>query len=120
MRSLAQARLKRARAVELLAAGHSYAEIAGLVGYTNRGSAHRAVTKALEEREIEAVDHLRALESERLDRLYAAYWHPALDGDIAATKILVAISAERRRLYGIFQQRPRERSLYGGAALVQP
>ena len=43
MKSLAQARVKRARAVELAVEGHSYEEIAQRVGYSNRGSAHRAV-----------------------------------------------------------------------------
>lgn len=121
MRSIAESRLKRARAVELLAQGCSYEEIAQAVGYTNRGSAHRAVSKALAEREIEAVDELRAMELDRLDALHAAHWHAALAGDSAAAGILLKISAERRRWYGI--EKPGSRmpsALYGGAVLVQP
>lgn len=121
MRSFAQARLKRVRAVELLAQGRNYDDIAQAVGYSNRGSAHRAVSKALAEREIEAVDELRALELDRLDALHAAHWHAALAGDTAATQILLKISAERRRWYGVEKQSRRMTSaLYGGAVLVQP
>ena len=55
MQSLAQARVKRVRALELAADGWSYDRIAREVGYSHRGSAHRAVFKALEEREVEDV-----------------------------------------------------------------
>lgn len=121
MRSMAQAQLKRTRAVELLGEGLNYEEIAQAVGYTNRGSAHRAVSKALAEREIESVDKLRAVELDRLDALHKAHWQAALAGDIAATQILLKISAERRRWYGV--ERPSRGTtspLYGGAVLVQP
>lgn len=121
MRSLAEARLKRVRAVELLAAGHSYDEIARAVGFSNRGSAHRAVSKALAEREIDAIDGLRALELERLDYLLQAHWDSAMAGDIAASQVLLKISAERRRWYGIEKRGPaRSTALYDDSILVQP
>lgn len=44
MKSLVEARLKRARALELVAQGKAYDQIAGEVGYSHRGSAHRAVS----------------------------------------------------------------------------
>jgi hypothetical protein len=47
MRTLATARLKKVRALQLAADGQSYDQIARAVGFTNRGSAHRAVFKAL-------------------------------------------------------------------------
>ena len=62
MKSLAQARVKRVRAVQLLIEGRNYDEIARAVGYSHRGSAHHAVATALAAREVEAVDELRALE----------------------------------------------------------
>lgn len=120
MRSLAEARLKRIQAVELLAWGYNYDEIAREVGYTNRGSAHRAVTKALAERQIEAVDALRAVEFARLDALYASYVPEAMAGDWWAAEILLKITDQRRRLYGIREIRVRKEALYGGAILVQP
>src|SRR5688572_1347887 len=55
MRTLAMAQHKRARAVELLLEGSSYADVARQVGYTHRGSAHRAVRQALHDREVTAI-----------------------------------------------------------------
>src|SRR3954447_15090364 len=62
IKSLAQARVKRVRAVQLLAKGKSYDEIARAVSFSHRGSAHRAVHKALVEREVEAVAEFRMVE----------------------------------------------------------
>lgn len=105
MRSLAQAQLKRTRAVELLAAGYNYDEIARQVGFSNRGSAHRAVTRALAEREIEAVDDLRALELDRLDALHSAFWHQAIGGDHAAARVILEVSRQRLRICGTVERR---------------
>jgi len=101
MRSLAEARIKRTRAVELLAEGCSYDEIARQIGFTNRGSAHRAVSKALSEREAEGVDELRAVELARLDRLQAVVWDKAVNGDVRAVNTAVKIIGQRVRLLGL-------------------
>lgn len=103
MKSLAEARLKRARAVELVAQGESYDEVARAVGYSHRGSAHRAVSKALREREVEAVDELRALELLRLDALQAALWDDAMRGDAVAATSILRIIGQRARLLGLQQ-----------------
>ena len=103
MRSVANARLKRTRAVELLSAGYSYEEIARGVGYTNRGSAYRAVSKALSERQAEHIDHLRALEGDRLDALQAALWDKAMRGDTRAVSAVIRIIGQRMRLLGLHQ-----------------
>lgn len=121
MKTRAHSLIKRTHAVELLAQGYNYDEIARAVGFTNRGSAHRAVTKALIARQIEAIDELRALELDRLDALHAAHWRAALDGDLESGHILLKISAERRRWYGLEKpQTVRGSQLYGGEVLVQP
>ena len=101
MRSLAEARLKRSRAVELLAEGFCYDEIARRVGFTNRGSAHRAVSKALSERQAENVDLLRAQEGDRLDAIQAALWDQAMTGDPRAVSVVVKVIACRIRLFGL-------------------
>lgn len=101
MRSLAEARIKRARAVELAAEGRSYDEIAQAVGYSHRGSAHRAVFKAITEREVEDVDHLRALEMDRLDVLLRALWPRVEDGDLAAINTAIRITETRIKLLGL-------------------
>lgn len=101
MRSLAQARIKRLHALELAADGCSYDEIARRAGYAHRGSAHRAVFKALDEREVEEVEELRAVEVARLDRLMFALWDRALDGEVAATNAVLRIIEARMRILGL-------------------
>ena len=91
MKSLAQARVKRVRAVQLLIEGKSYDQIARAVGYSHRGSAHHAVATALAAREVEAVDELRALEQVRLDLLQWSLWPRAMEGDIAAIDVVLRI-----------------------------
>lgn len=101
MNSVANAKLKRLRAVEPLAKGCSYDEIARQVGFSHRGSAHRAVSRALAEREAEDIDNLRALECARLDALQTAHWPRALDGDVRAAAVVLRIMEQRSRLLGL-------------------
>ena len=101
MKTLAQARLKRARAVELAVEGHSYEEIARQVGYTHRGSAHRAVFKALAEREVQGVEELRQMEMARLEQLHATYWEAAVQGDGRAAALVLRVMDRRIRLLGL-------------------
>lgn len=101
MQSIAQAKHKRIRAIELALEGHSYDEIARQVGFSHRGSAHRAVYKALGEREVEAVDGLRRLELDRLDRRQASLWVRALDGDVGAVNVVLKVIDQRIRLLGL-------------------
>ena len=101
MTTVAVAREKRARAVELLIDGHSYEEIARRVGYAHRGSAYKAVSKALDERVAHGVDELRALEVERLDALQAALWESALAGDGRSVMAILRVIECRIRLLGL-------------------
>lgn len=101
MKSLAQARIKRNKALELAAEGCSYSEIARRAGYAHRGSAHRAVFKALDEREVVGVDQLRELELDRLDCLQAGLWETALGGDTQAASAVIRIIEARTRLLGL-------------------
>ena len=105
MKALAQARIKRVRALELVAEGKSYDEIAQAVGYSHRGSAHRAVFKALDDREAEGVDHLRATELARLDALQVALWDRAMDGDVEAVLAVLRIMDRRIRLLALVTSR---------------
>lgn len=110
MKSRGEARIKRARAVELAVQGKSYGEIAREVGFSHRGSAHRAVSKALAEREVAAVEQLRQIELDRLDRLHAAMWPKAMAGDLTAVQIVLRVIDQRIRLYGL----GRKTAEYGG------
>ncbi len=101
MKSLAEARIKRTRAVELAAQGMSYDEIAAEVGYSHRGSAHRAVFKAVAENEAEEVELFRALEIDRLDYYLSRVWAKVEEGDLEAISVALRISDARRRLLGL-------------------
>jgi hypothetical protein len=101
MRTLATAKLKRIRALELVAEGLSYDEVAEAVGYGHRGSAYRAVSRALKERLVDGVDELRAVEVARLDRLQAAVWDEAMTGDLRAVNAVIRIIGQRARLLGL-------------------
>ena len=119
MRSLAQARVKRLHALELAADGCSYDEIARQVGFSHRGSAHRAVFKALDEREVEDVEALRTLEGARLDRLQAAVWDRAMAGDIGAISAVLKIMDRRIRLLGLEPRGGKDRQVDLSRTLVR-
>lgn len=120
MKSIAQSKLKRARAVELVAAGKSYDEVAEAVGYSHRGSAHRAVFKALSEREVAGVEELRAVEVARLDALQEALWDQAMAGDASAASAILRVIEQRSRLLGLVSRNHPSGDVRGPQFLVRP
>jgi hypothetical protein len=100
-RNLALASARRVRAVELKAAGFTYAQVANQLGYTSRGTAFNVVAKALREQTAEAVSDLRDLENARLDALQAALWDAAMTGDVRAVTTIVQIVQARVHLNGL-------------------
>lgn len=89
------------RAVELMRKGRTYDQIAHEVGYANRGTAHRVVAKALDQRIADNIDELREWESSRLDALQAALWPRVLKGEVRAVNSVLRIIDRRCRLYGL-------------------
>ncbi len=102
MKSLASYR--KARAVELALTGMPYDDIAAEVGYANRGTAWRAVQRALRDRTFEAVDQYREMELSRLDALHSACWGQALAGDLRAVEAVLRVMQQRARLLGLDEQ----------------
>jgi hypothetical protein len=100
-RNKALAQWRKARAVELAINGACYGAIAAEVGYSHRGTAYKAVHKALAERVTEGVDELRRLELDRLDVLQAALWPQAMAGDTAAACVVLRIIERRAKLLGL-------------------
>jgi len=86
------------RAVELLASGCTYQQVADQMGYSSRGTAHNVVAKALREQTADAVSDLRDLENARLDALQVALWDAAMTGDARAVTAIVQIIGARVRL----------------------
>ena len=101
MTDTALAEYRKARSVELRLAGYEYEEIAHEVGYSNKGTAWRTVTKALRERVDQAVMEYRELELPRLDALQAACWDKAMAGDIPSATLVLKVMGQRSRLLGL-------------------
>ncbi len=102
MKSLAEARIKRSQALKLAGEGRSFEEIAREVGFTHRGSAHRAVYKALAEHEADDVRQLRAMEMARLDYMLSRIWHRIEDGDVQAIATAIRICDAQCRISGVY------------------
>lgn len=92
---------RRAKAVTLRIAGMTYVQIAVECDYSDPAVARRAVVQALESVMVEQVEHYRALEASRYDRLTAAVWPQALRGDTKSVMTALAISARRCKLLGL-------------------
>jgi hypothetical protein len=98
----AEASIKACRAVELVRQGKTYDQVARAVGFANRGTAHRVVSKALSERLIEGIDDLREIELARLDALQAALWPRVEKGEVRAINSVVRIIDRRCRTLGLY------------------
>ena len=100
-RNLGLAAIRRVRAVELLASGCTYQQVADELGYISRGTAYSVVAKALREQTAEAVADLRDLENARLDSLQHALWNAAMTGDVRSATAIVKIVQARVHLNGL-------------------
>lgn len=65
---------KRARAIHLCAGGYDLAFIAEEVGYRNAKEVKKAISSGLQDMQFEAVEQLRSVELNRLDRITARLW----------------------------------------------
>lgn len=95
-----EARKREARALELRAAGWTYAQIAAELGCTLQG-ARAMVLRALDRLGYEDAEKLRRLELRRLDRLLEATWEKAIAGDLGAVDRVLRIMEVRARLAGL-------------------
>ncbi|MFW5472290.1 helix-turn-helix domain-containing protein [Knoellia sp. CPCC 206450] len=100
-RNKALAAARRTRAVELRCQGWTYGAIADELGYASRATVYAIVHKALAAQEACETEHLRELETERLDRLQAGLWDRAMAGDVAAVSEVRRIIEARVRLLGL-------------------
>jgi flavin-binding protein dodecin len=92
---------RKAEALRLRAAGHTYRRIADMVGWTNPGTAHEAVMSALVEVTREPAETLRDLELARLDAMQGAIWDAALAGELQAVDRVLKIMERRAKLCGL-------------------
>ncbi|MBA9005964.1 hypothetical protein [Thermomonospora cellulosilytica] len=95
---------RRRKAIAMRIAGVDWQSIADQLGYASRGAACTDVTRALKANrraEAQEVELLRDIEGQRLDRLQAAYWAPALKGDHRSAEVILRVMAQRARLEGL-------------------
>ena len=99
-----EAKERSLKALELRKTGMRYEAIAKQLGYTSRGTAHKAVMKELEllaqECQEEAAK-VRDLELARLDELYLKAWEAVEDGNIAAIDRCLRVQERRAKLLGL-------------------
>jgi hypothetical protein len=97
---------RRSRAIAMRIAGVDYDTIARQLGYADRGSACKDVSRALEQRTKEqqqAADSLRTAEVARLDRLQAGLWTAAAGGDARTVEVVLKVIDRRIKLLGLDQ-----------------
>lgn len=92
---------RRAQTVELRSQGHTFEEIAQIVGYSNKASAYNAFQTALGSIVKEPVETYRAVELQRLDKMTKGLADRAFDGDIPAVHALLKVMERRAKMLGI-------------------
>lgn len=100
----AQVADRRAKAIALRLAGMDWQTIADRLDYPSRGAACTDVSRAMEanlEEQRTAVEVMREVESERLDRLQAAAWQSAARGDLKAIETVIKLIDRRIKLHGL-------------------
>ena len=86
---------KQERAISLHGTGCSYDEIAEQLGYTNRGSAWKAVDRGLRvQRDLRAGDYLQT-QIDRYERILAIWWQEATTGHDGKAANIVLRTLER-------------------------
>lgn len=93
-------RERKSTALKLRASGATYAAIAEHLGITAQ-SAYALVKNALDEIPAESVPEFRAIENVRLDRMTAAMWRGATDGDFKAIDRVIRIMERRAKMMGL-------------------
>ena len=119
MKSLKPATAEKYRQViELRIAGITFEEIAKRVGYAGRTGAWHAYNAAMERYVMEPVESQRAVQAERLDRLFYQAYVQARQGDLNAIDRCLKIEKRRAELWGLDAPRQHEVSGPGGTALA--
>jgi hypothetical protein len=99
----AEVAARRAKAIQLNLAGVDYERIAEQLGYKSvqhvSVDIHRALENHLKEQRL-ALDLHVQLELDRLERLQAAFWGAALQGDPKAGDMVMKIMARRAKMMG--------------------
>lgn len=92
---------RRAEALTLRMAGIPYSQIADRL-QISQTAARNLVVRSLEHANQAAIEELRGVENQRLDRAQAAIWPQVIQGDHKAIQSFLRISQERSKINGIY------------------
>ncbi len=92
---------RRIQALTYRLAGYSLEQIASQMG-TTPNNITRWLDDVLEKTASRNADRMRELENLRMDRLQAAYWTKALEGDEKSANMIMKISQHRSRINGLY------------------
>jgi hypothetical protein len=95
---------RREKAIALHLAGVDHESIATQLGYSHRTAVSTDIARALADnrRRLDLrVDELRVIETMRYDRIQAAIWARCLAGELDAIDRFLAVSRERKALWGV-------------------
>jgi hypothetical protein len=92
---------REAVCVELAVKGHTFEEIADIVGYRSRSGAWRAVRRALNRRTAQAADQYLSQTLVDLEAVQQRAWPAAMAVDVGAQRVAVRTMEQRRRLLGL-------------------
>lgn len=92
---------KQRKVLELRRAGMTLQEIADKLGYAGPSGPQQVLDRALERMVREPAESVRALETERLDLLWAKVWEALESGNLAAVDSALRVMARRARLLGL-------------------
>lgn len=95
------ARKREAEAIELRAAGLTFADIAKEMGLYDESAAHKIVMRGLGRITQEPAEELRRLECERLDRMFRSMYVKAVAGSWLAVDRCLTIMKRRAELLGL-------------------
>ncbi len=94
---------RRAKALELRAAGATYQIIARNLDYSSRGHAHRDIQIALDEIVKKPAEELLGEELNRLEKLLSGIWGEARKGeDVSKTRAVLQILDMRAKYLGLY------------------
>lgn len=91
---------RRDEALRLRMGGYTYRQIAEVMDVSDN-AVRNLITRALESAPNEKALHQRAIENARLDRLQAAVWKDAINGDVKAIDAVLRISRRRAEMNGL-------------------
>ena len=91
--------------------GATFDQIAKKVGFANRGTAHRVVTRAYKERIVDDIDFHRRSEVDRLDAVQSEMWEildesTVNDERFKAAGVILKVIDLRSKILGLYDHPP--------------